>query len=130
MLSCDSRCGGARSVTTTIAGATHGHPGGDREGARRDHSHRVYGEPYERDGVVFIPAAEIRGGGGGGGGSDASKETSGSGGGYGINARPVGAYVVEGGRVRWEPAIDVTGIAVRAMVTALGLAFLLRRVFD
>jgi hypothetical protein len=48
---------------------------------------RVYGEPYERDGVVFIPAAEVRGGGGGGGGSDASKEASGSGGGYGINAR-------------------------------------------
>jgi hypothetical protein len=42
----------------------------------------------------------------------------------------VGAYVVEGGRVRWEPAVDVTGIAVRAMVTALGLAFLLRRLFD
>jgi uncharacterized spore protein YtfJ len=91
---------------------------------------RVYGEPYERDGVVFIPAAEIRGGGGGGGGSDAANKSSGSGGGYGVNARPVGAYVVEGGRVRWEPALDVTGIAVRAMVTALGLAFLLRRLFD
>jgi uncharacterized spore protein YtfJ len=91
---------------------------------------RVYGEPYERDGVTLIPAAEIRGGAGGGGGSDASKDASGSGGGYGVNARPVGAYVIEGGRVRWEPAVDVTGIAVRAMVTALGLAFLLRRVFD
>jgi uncharacterized spore protein YtfJ len=91
---------------------------------------RVYGEPYERDGVSLIPAAEIRGGAGGGAGSDASKETSGSGGGYGVNARPVGAYVIEGGHVRWEPALDVTGIAVRAMVTALGLAFLLRRLFD
>src|SRR5918994_4696688 len=88
---------------------------------------RVYGEPYERDGVVLIPAAEVRGGGGGGGGTDAAKESSGSGGGYGVNARPVGAYVIEGGRVRWEPAVDVTGITVRAMVTALGLAFLLRR---
>jgi uncharacterized spore protein YtfJ len=91
---------------------------------------RVYGEPYERDGVTFIAAAEIRGGGGGGGGSDAGKESTGSGGGYGVNARPVGAYVIEQGRVRWEPAVDVTGIAVRAMVTALGLAFLLRRLFD
>ena len=91
---------------------------------------RVYGEPYERDGVVLIPAAEVRGGGGGGGGKDAAKEASGSGGGYGLDARPVGAYVIEGGRVRWEPAVDVTGIAVRAMVTALGLAFLLRRLFD
>jgi hypothetical protein len=42
----------------------------------------------------------------------------------------VGAYVIEGGHVRWEPALDVTGIAVRAMVTVLGLAFLLRRLFD
>jgi uncharacterized spore protein YtfJ len=91
---------------------------------------RVYGEPYEGDGVVLIPAAEIRGGGGGGGGSDTRKESSGSGGGYGVKARPVGAYVIEGERVRWEPAVDVTGIAVRAMVTALGLAFLLRRLFD
>jgi uncharacterized spore protein YtfJ len=91
---------------------------------------RVYGEPFERDGVIVIPAAEIRGGGGGGAGSDATKEASGSGGGYGIDARPVGAYVMEAGRVRWEPAVDVTGIAVRAMATALGLAFLLRRLFD
>ena len=42
----------------------------------------------------------------------------------------VGAYVIEAGRVRWEPDVDVTGIAVRALVTALGLAFLLRRLFD
>jgi hypothetical protein len=52
------------------------------------------------------------------------------GGAYGVNARPVGAYVVEGGRVRAEPAVDVTGIAVRAMVPALRPAFLLRRLFD
>ena len=90
---------------------------------------RVYGEPYERDGVVLIPAAEVRGGGGGGGGIDSAKESSGSGGGYGVNARPVGAYVIEGGRVRWEAAVDVSQIAVRAMVTALGLALLLRRFF-
>ena len=91
---------------------------------------RVYGEPYERDGVVLIPAAQVRGGGGGGGGTDPANESSGSGGGYGVDARPVGAYVIEGGRVRWEPVVDVTRIAVRAMVTALGLAFLLRRLFD
>ena len=28
---------------------------------------RVYGEPYERNGVVVIPAAAVQGGGGGGG---------------------------------------------------------------
>ena len=88
---------------------------------------RVYGEPYERDGVALIPAAEVRGGAGGGGGADATNESTGSGGGYAINARPVGAYVIEGGRVRWEPVVDVTAIAVRVMATALGLALLLRR---
>jgi uncharacterized spore protein YtfJ len=29
---------------------------------------RVFGEPYERDGVTVIPAAVVLGGGGGGGG--------------------------------------------------------------
>jgi uncharacterized spore protein YtfJ len=47
---------------------------------------RIYGEPFERDGVIAIPAAGIRGGGGGGAGSDATKEASGGGGGYGIDA--------------------------------------------
>jgi uncharacterized spore protein YtfJ len=90
---------------------------------------RVYGEPYERDGIVLIPAAEVRGGAGGGGGTDPAKEASGSGGGYGVDARPVGAYVIEGGHVRWEPIIDVTRIVTRAMVTAVGLTFLLRHLF-
>jgi uncharacterized spore protein YtfJ len=88
---------------------------------------RVYGEPYERDGVVVIPAADIRGGGGGGGGTDPSGGSSGSGGGFGLGARPVGAYVVEGGQVRWEPAIDVTRIVLQIVLAALGVAFLLRR---
>jgi uncharacterized spore protein YtfJ len=88
---------------------------------------RVYGEPYERDGVVLIPAALIRGGGGGGGGEDATGGGSGSGGGFGLGARPVGAYVIAGGQVRWEPAIDVTRIALQVMLVALGITFLLRR---
>ncbi len=90
---------------------------------------RVYGEPYERDGVVFIPAAAVRGAGGGGGGTDPAGGGSGSGGGYGVNARPVGAYVIERGHVRWEPVVDVTGIAMRGMVLTLGIAFLVRRAF-
>lgn len=88
---------------------------------------RVYGEPYERDGVVVIPAAEVRGGGGGGSGEDATKGGSGGGGGFGLSARPVGAYVVEGGEVRWKPAVDVGRIALQAMVAVLGVAFVLRR---
>lgn len=88
---------------------------------------RVYGEPYERDGLVVIPAAEIRGGGGGGGGEDAAKGGSGSGGGFGLGARPVGAYVIGDGEVRWTPAVDATRIALHVLLTALGVAFLIAR---
>jgi uncharacterized spore protein YtfJ len=87
---------------------------------------RVYGEAYERDGVVVIPAAEIRGAIGGGAGEDATGGGSGGGGGFGVGARPVGAYVLEGGHVRWEPAVDVTRIVLQVTFAALGLTFLLR----
>jgi uncharacterized spore protein YtfJ len=64
---------------------------------------RVYGEPVERDGTTVIPAASVRGGGGGGG----DNENNG-GAGFGLMARPVGAYVIKpDGEVSWEPAIDV-----------------------
>jgi uncharacterized spore protein YtfJ len=85
---------------------------------------RVYGEPYERDGVVVIPAAAIRGAGGGGGGEDPTRGGSGSGGGFGVGARPVGAYVIEQGEVRWKPAVDIGRIIVQVALAALGIAFL------
>jgi uncharacterized spore protein YtfJ len=86
---------------------------------------RVYGEPYERDGVVVIPAAVVSGGGGGGGG-ESPDHGPGGGGGFGLSARPVGAYVIEEGKVRWESAIDVNRIVLQAMLAVLGLALLLR----
>src|SRR5207247_8071425 len=62
---------------------------------------KVYGEPYEEDGVTVIPAAAVRGGGGGGG------DTEGNGGtGFGLTASPVGAYVIKDGDVSWEPAVN------------------------
>ena len=70
---------------------------------------RVYGEPIERDGVLIIPAAAVGGGGGGGGGdatTDGKTTESGSGAGFGVGARPVGAFVVRDGVVTWVPAID------------------------
>ena len=88
---------------------------------------RVYGEPYDGDGVVVIPAAKVRGGGGGGGGEGPQAGQTGSGAGFGLEARPVGAYVIEGGKVRWEPAIDVGRILAQVTIALLGLAFLLRR---
>jgi uncharacterized spore protein YtfJ len=87
---------------------------------------RVYGQPYERDDIVVIPAARISGGGGGGGGEDPDRGGSGSGGGFGIGARPVGAYVIENGRVRWQPAIDVTRVGAQVAAVALGALLFLR----
>jgi uncharacterized spore protein YtfJ len=98
---------------------------------------RVFGEPYERDGVVLIPAARVGGGGGGGGGEGsepsesngrAAKSGSGFGIGFGLGASPVGAYVIEGGNVRWKPALDLTNIVLRAQAALiLVLLVLLRR---
>lgn len=82
---------------------------------------RVYGEPIERDGVIVVPAAAVRGGGGGG-----SDDSANGGGGFGLYARPVGAYVIRDGEVEWQPAVDATRIAVAAL-GALGLVALLLR---
>jgi uncharacterized spore protein YtfJ len=82
---------------------------------------RVYGDPIERNGVVLVPAAVVRGG--GGGGSDAE---SNGGGGFGVQSRAVGVYVIEEGRVRFEPAIDVTRIVVASLAALTLIAFLWR----
>ena len=81
---------------------------------------RVYGEPIERDGVLVIPAAKVGGGGGGGGGEGGEgHEGSGSGGGFGVGARPVGAFVVRDGEVTWQPAVDVTRIVLGGQIVAI-----------
>jgi uncharacterized spore protein YtfJ len=99
-----------------------------REGISAD---RVYGQPVERDGVVVLPAARVRGFGGGGGGEGSQPEKgtgSGSGLGFGIDARPVGAYLIKDGKLEWKPAVDATRIALRAQAALiLVLLFLLRR---
>jgi uncharacterized spore protein YtfJ len=90
---------------------------------------RVYGDPYERDGVTVIPAALVRGGGGAGGGERAGG--TGSGGGFGLMARPVGAFVIRDGQVSWKPAVDATRIAFGGQLVAIAalvvIATLLRR---
>jgi uncharacterized spore protein YtfJ len=85
---------------------------------------KVFGEPYERDGVTIIPAALVLGGGGGGG--ESSGEGGGSGGGFGVVARPAGAYVIKEGRVKWTPAVDVNRIVIGCQIVAL-VAILARR---
>jgi uncharacterized spore protein YtfJ len=77
---------------------------------------RVYGDPFERDGVTVIPAAAVGGGAGGGGGEDPDGGQHGGGSGFGLGARPVGAYVIDDAGVRWEPATDVTRLLLRAQV--------------
>jgi len=63
---------------------------------------RVYGEPYQENGLTIIPAANITGGGGGGG------DTAGNGGaGFGVRARPAGAWVIKDGEATWRPALDL-----------------------
>lgn len=85
---------------------------------------RVYGEPYERDGVTVIPAAVVAGGGGGGSGEGPDPGQRGGGSGFGLGARPVGAYVIRDGAVSWEPAVDVTRIVTQALAVA-GLGVIL-----
>lgn len=87
---------------------------------------RVYGAPIERDGITLIPAAAVRGG-SGGGSSEASDEVpSGSGMGFGMTARPVGAYRVQEGQVDWIPAADTTRVIVLAELLGIVALLILR----
>ena len=87
---------------------------------------RVFGEPYERDGVTVIPVAKI-GGGGGGGGGEGGEQGRGSGRGYGVGlglgVEPAGAYVIQNGGVRWMPAIDPGRVVVRLATPLLLVAW-------
>jgi len=85
---------------------------------------RVYAEPYEKDGLTVIPAAEVRGGAGGGSGQD-DKGQEGGGGGFGVSGRPAGAFVIKDGQVSWRPAVDPNRIVV--MVGMALIAYLLSR---
>ena len=82
---------------------------------------RVYGEPYERNGLAVIPAAAVLGG-GGGGGSERGEHSDG-GGGFGVQARPIGAYVIRGEQVSWQPAFDLNRVIFGCQL--LGLAAIL-----
>ena len=79
---------------------------------------RVYGEPCERNGVTVIPAATITGGGGGGTGEQPDGR-AGEGGGFGLRARPAGAYVIRGDQVSWEPALDLGRVILGSQLLAL-----------
>jgi uncharacterized spore protein YtfJ len=77
---------------------------------------RVYGDPVERDGMTIIPAAAVIGGTGGG------EDNAGGAGGFGVYARPVGAWELRDGQVRWRPVVDVNRILL--VVALLGVCAL------
>lgn len=89
---------------------------------------RVYGDPYEKDGLTIIPAAAVRGGGGGGQGEDVDSSSSGSGGGFGVIARPVGAYQIKDGEVTWVPAADTTRVIMFGQIVAIVALLVLRSI--
>jgi uncharacterized spore protein YtfJ len=97
---------------------------------------RVFGDPYEKDGVTVIPVANVMGGAGAGGGTGAGARPasageeavgegaadSGYGLGYGLRATPAGAYVIKDGEVEWKPALDMNRLTLqRAGVLILAL---------
>jgi uncharacterized spore protein YtfJ len=84
---------------------------------------RVFGEPYEEEGLTVIPAAVLSGGAGAGSGHD-EKGQEGEGGGYGVSGRPAGAYVVKGGEVRWLPAVDVNRLVAVAGAVLVALVLM------
>ena len=90
--------------------------GGVRDALR---AQTVFGEAVERDGMTVIPAATVRGG--GGGGSDSEHN---GGGGFGLNARPAGAFVIRDGTVAWRPAIDVDRLLRSAVAATAGVLVL------
>jgi uncharacterized spore protein YtfJ len=80
---------------------------------------RVFGEPYEKDGVTIIPAARVQGGAGAGGGEDPQGQGKGSGSGFGVSARPVGAFIIRQGELSWRPAVDVNRAILGGQVVAI-----------
>jgi uncharacterized spore protein YtfJ len=90
---------------------------------------RVFGEPYEKDGLTVIPAARVQGAVGAGGGEDPQTQGKGSGGGFGMTARPVGAFILRNGELSWRPAIDATRIAIGGQVVAIVALLAARAIF-
>ncbi len=85
---------------------------------------RVFGDPYEKNGVTVIPAARVQGGAGGGGGE--GPEGAGKGSGFGLTARPAGAYVIRGDEVDWRPAVDPNRVIIGAALVAFAALMVAR----
>lgn len=93
---------------------------------------RVFGDPYQVDGITIVPVAVVRGGGGGGGGDGSASGEQGAGGGlgFGVDIRPVGVYAVKDGKVSWQPAVDVMRIILGGQLLALAAILTMRRLIS
>jgi uncharacterized spore protein YtfJ len=89
---------------------------------------RVFGDPFDANGVTVIPAARVQGGVGGGHGEAPDGQGRGSGGGLGVIARPAGAFVIRGGDVAWRPAIDVNRVIIGGQIIAVVALFVVRSI--
>jgi hypothetical protein len=87
---------------------------------------RVYGDPYEKNGLTVIPAAIVGGVAGGAGGDQAGDESGERG--FGLMARPSGAWIVQGDQVTWKPAIDVNRIVLGGQIIAFTAIFMAGRI--
>jgi uncharacterized spore protein YtfJ len=89
---------------------------------------RVFGEPFEKDGMTVIPVARVRGGAGGGGGEGPDGTGKGSGSGMALSAGPVGVYVIHGDELRWQPALDLNRAIAGGQLVAIVALLTIRAV--
>jgi uncharacterized spore protein YtfJ len=98
---------------------------------------KVFGEPIHRDGTTVLPVAAVATGGGGGGGSGSSsagsnatgRDAGGEGGGFGVVAKPAGAFVIRDGAVSWNPALDLNRVILGGQIVAVVALLVIRGIF-
>jgi hypothetical protein len=86
---------------------------------------RVFGEPFEQDGVTILPVARVSGGAGAGTGHEGE---SGGGGGFGMNATGLGVFEVRGGEATWKPAIDINRVIMGGQMLMVVLLLVIRSI--
>ncbi len=84
---------------------------------------RVFGEPYEKDGVTMVPAATIVGGVGSGTGEGPEGKGGGSGGLFGVREKAIGAFVIKEGKVRFVPTVDVNRVILGGQLVMMAAVF-------
>jgi uncharacterized spore protein YtfJ len=98
---------------------------------------KVFGEPIQQDGLTVLPVAAVATGGGGGGGSGSAGkgehklesgrgDMGGEGGGFGVLAKPAGAFVIKNGDVSWRPAVNLNRVIMGGQVVAVVALLVLR----